>query len=62
MNELTKVPQYRRTARFENKVGFKNVVAGESILFYLWVSALTQAIALFALMMDGILDSIRVLI
>lgn len=32
-DELTNVPQYRRTARFENKVGYSfNVVAGESTL------------------------------
>jgi ribosomal protein S1 len=32
-DELTQVPQYRRTARFENKVGYSfNVVAGESTL------------------------------
>nr|ULQ69394.1 ribosomal protein S1 [Gahnia tristis] len=31
-DELTKVPQYRRTARFENKVGSFNVVAGESTI------------------------------
>lgn len=32
-DELTKVPQYRRTARFENKVGSSfNVVAGESTI------------------------------
>lgn len=32
-DELTKVPHYRRTARFENKVGSSfNVVAGESTI------------------------------
>jgi ribosomal protein S1 len=32
-DELTQVPQYLRTARFENKVGYSfNVVAGESTL------------------------------
>lgn len=31
-DELTKVQQYRRTDRFENKVGSFNVVAGESTI------------------------------